>query len=161
MSLTPDQLITGLRLEPHPEGGWYRELHRADGLVQRSGDGAQRAGLTVIAFLLIAGERSRWHRLRQSEEIWHHGGGAPLELHRLPPQGGEAQRLALGPLLQPGSAQQPLQIIPAGWWQAARSRGAWSLAYCSVGPGFDFADFVLMADLPLELRPRSADPDLL
>jgi predicted cupin superfamily sugar epimerase len=107
MSLTPDQLITGLRLDPHPEGGWHRELHRADGWVQRSGDGARRAALTVIAFLLSTGERSRWHRLWQSEEVLNHGGGAPFELHRLPPEGGEAQRLDLGPLLQPGSPQQP------------------------------------------------------
>lgn len=91
-------VVTALDLQPHPEGGWYRELHRADGSVQRCGDGEQRAGVTLIAYLLQGGERSRWHRVRGSDEIWLHAAGAPLDLWSLPPQGGEPQRLGLGSL---------------------------------------------------------------
>jgi predicted cupin superfamily sugar epimerase len=170
MSSTPDALIARLQLQPHPEGGWYRELHRSDGQVHRADDGRRRAGLTVIAFLLTEGQRSRWHRVVGSDEVWHHAGGDPLDLWRLPPRGGDPERLRLGPLAagedpaapDPRQAPQgPLEVVPAGWWQAARSRGRWSLLHCCVGPGFDFEDFQLMADLPPADRPAGADPALL
>lgn len=161
MPESPEALIGTLGLEPHPEGGWYRELHRSGISVRRSADGEPREGLTVIVFLLQAGETSRWHRVRQADEVWHHGGGAPLQLWSLPPTGGVAEELHLGPLTVEVPGQQPLQVIPADWWQAARSRGAWSLSYCSVGPGFAFADFEMLASLPEELRPPGALVDLL
>lgn len=151
-------LIEQLGLAPHPEGGWYRELHRSEGRVRRNADGVERCGLTVIAFLLAEGETSHWHRVHGTDEIWQHGGGAPLDLFRLPPGGGTSESLTLAPLGDDGS---PLHVIPAGWWQAARSRGPWSLAWCSVGPGFDFSDFQLMHDLAPADHPAGADPGLL
>lgn len=51
----------------------------------------------------------------------------------------------------------PLHAIAAGCWQAARSTGAFTLVGCSVAPGFDFEDFMLLADLPqaaAQLRAR-------
>jgi predicted cupin superfamily sugar epimerase len=160
--------IDQLALAPHPEGGWYRELHRSTEGVHRDGDAAPRCGLTLIAYLLEAGARSRWHRVRGSDEIWQHGAGAPLELWRLPPDGGEAQRLILGPwsggmaAAAPGEREsadpQPVRVIAADWWQAARSLGAWSLVTCCVGPGFDFADFELLRDRPLASPLPGADP---
>ncbi|WP_311134704.1 cupin domain-containing protein [Synechococcus sp. CS-1328] len=161
MASDPARLIRQLELQPHPEGGWYRELHRSAVGVVRQDDGQPRAGLTLIAFLLQAGESSRWHRVRQADELWYHGGGAPLDLLRLPPQGGSTEHLRLGRLDAADPQQQPVQLIPADWWQAARSMGDWSLSYCSVGPGFDFADFNLLADLPLAERPDGADPALI
>jgi len=171
MGPSPEALIARLDLQPHPEGGWYRELHRAAGRVRRVEDGSDRAGLTLIAFLLTEGQRSRWHRVAGADEIWHHTAGDPLDLWRLPPDGGAAERLVLGPLrpdppqpvpTQPVSPQPlPVQVVPAGWWQAARSRGRWSLLHCCVGPGFDFEDFRLMVDLDPADRPAGADPALL
>lgn len=157
MAHSAETLIAWLGLEPHPEGGWYRELHRSAGRVRRSGDGGERAAVTLIAFLLRRGEISRWHRVVAADELWHHGGGAPLDMWRLPPEGGTAEKLELGPLDDPtagatGTAM-PVQVIPAGWWQAARSRGAWSLMHCSVAPGFDFVDFNLLAELPTADHP--------
>lgn len=80
-------------------------------------------------------------------------GGDPLELLTLPPAGGEAQRQRLGPAER---GLTPVAVVEANWWQAARSTGAWSLVSCCVGPGFDFADFKLLRDLPAHQRPLGA-----
>jgi predicted cupin superfamily sugar epimerase len=140
--------IEWLRLEPHPEGGWYREWHRSSLGVRRDADGASRSGLTLIAYLLEAGAISRWHRVRGGDEIWQYGAGASLRLWRLPPGGGEAEALILGPWQIGASDQAPAHVIPAGCWQAAHSLGPWSLVTCCVGPGFDFADFDLLREQP-------------
>ena len=191
-------LIARLGLQPHPEGGWFRELYRAEGAVQRQWDGQQRSGLTLIVYLLQRGERSRWHRVRGSDEIWLHAGGAPLDLWALPPEGGQARLLGLGslteegpggggatggtggPIAEPrpeaaggsaangeekgtgnGDGDQPSRVIQADWWQAARSRGDWSLVHCAVGPGFAFEDFEILALQPAAQRPPGAREDLL
>lgn len=159
-----EELIRRYALEPHREGGWYREIHRSAACVSRE-DGERRSGLTAILFLLPAEEISRWHRVNGADESWHHAGGAPLELLRLPPEGGVAQRLRLA-APDPEQAvaaegldegrDEPLAVVPAGWWQAARSLGAWSLVSCCVGPGFDFADFTLLRDLHPTHHPGGA-----
>ncbi len=140
--------IEQLRLEPHPEGGWYREWHRSSVGVRRDGDGASRCGLTLITYLLEAGAISRWHRVWGSDEIWQYAAGASLELWRLPPEGGQAEALLLGPWQLRPAEGRAAHVIPAGWWQAARSLGPWSLVTCCVGPGFDFADFDLLREQP-------------
>jgi predicted cupin superfamily sugar epimerase len=154
-------LIEALELAPHPEGGWFRELHRSAVAVQRDGDGSHRCGLTLIAYLLEAGAISRWHRVRGADEVWQHLAGAPLQLWRLPPDGGRSEILTLAPL----QLQQPTltasQVVAAGWWQAARSLGAWSLVSCCVGPGFDFADFELLRERAGGAALAGADPGLL
>ena len=157
-----------LRLQPHPEGGWYREVHRSAIDVQR-GDGQHRCALTLIWFLLGAREISRWHRVIGADETWHHAGGDPLELWILPPAGGVAQRLLLGPLgssptptdSDPNDHAQPVHVVPAGWWQAARCPGAWTLVTCCVAPGFDFQDFQLLRQQPASDHPPGALSDLL
>lgn len=163
--MSVEALIRHYRLEPHPEGGWYRELHRSREPVSRS-DGERRPGLTTILFLLPRGEISRWHRVCRADESWHHAGGAPLELLCLPPDGGALQRQRLSALAPPPQdlpepMATPVAIVPAGWWQAARSLGAWSLVSCCVGPGFDFADFTLLRDLPARQHPAGALADFL
>ena len=74
------ELILELGLARHPEGGWYREVHRSTVDVHREPDGAQRSALTTIFFLLAAGEVSRWHRVAGGDEAWHFYEGEPLEL---------------------------------------------------------------------------------
>jgi predicted cupin superfamily sugar epimerase len=98
--------------------------------------------LTTIDFLLPAGAVSRWHRVR-SDEVWSFHEGAPLELWRVSPEHPRLECLRLGPRA-PGQA--PVHVVPANEWQAARSTGAYTLVNCTVGPGFDFADFELLAD---------------
>jgi uncharacterized protein len=137
-----EELIRSLALVPHPEGGYYREIWRGDLGVEPSDGRGARAALTAIYFLLPAGAISRWHRVR-SDEIWHHYEGAPLELLLIPPHEHRIERLRLGPL---GPEQVPVRCVPASWWQAARSLGAYTLVGCTVGPGFEFSDFELLAD---------------
>ena len=158
-------LIERFDLVPHPEGGWYRELHRSHQVVVRT-NGQQRSALTTILFLLEAGAVSRWHRVSGADESWHFAAGDPLELLVLPAAGGRIQRHGLGAIsaapLQTGPDArelEPLVVVPADSWQAARSLGAWSLVSCCVGPGFDFADFTLLRDLPPEEHPPGAMPE--
>ena len=153
---TVDALIDRYQLQPHPEGGWYRELHRSPLAVQRA-DGEGRSALTLILFLLPGGAVSRWHRVAAADESWHFIGGDPLELLQLPPEGGPPECCRLGFALEDPSLL-PVAVVPAGCWQAARSLGAWSLVSCCVGPGFSFADFSLLADHDPATHPAGALP---
>lgn len=128
--MSAGEIIQKLELVPHPEGGWYRQTW-AGPIV---GD---RASGTAILFLLKAGERSHWHRV-DADEIWLWHAGAPLVLSL-----GEdsASDVRLGPDVLEGDLVQA--VVPAGWWQAARSTGEWTLVSCTVSPGFRFEGFEL------------------
>jgi predicted cupin superfamily sugar epimerase len=135
-SLTAADVIGMLELKPHPEGGHFRETFRdASG---REG----RAASTAIYFLLVAGEISRWHRI-DAVEVWHWYAGAPLELSLAPPAS-PAETVRLGQDLQAG--ERPQAIVPARYWQSARSLGDWTLVGCTVAPGFVFERFELAPD---------------
>jgi predicted cupin superfamily sugar epimerase len=129
--LTAAEVIALLGLEPHPEGGAYRETFRDPAGHE------DRAHSTAIYYLLAAGERSHWHRV-DTVEIWHWYAGAPLSL-AVSPDGISRETLRLGPNLKAG--ERPQRVVPAGWWQAAESLGAWTLVGCTVAPGFSFAGF--------------------
>ena len=133
MSPTAADIIHGLGLEPHPEGGHFRETHRS-----AAGPG-ERAAVTSIYFLLAAGERSRWHRI-DTTEIWHYHAGAALRLDIA-----EADAAPTGHILGPdlSGGQRPQAVVPPGAWQAAESLGNWTLVGCTVAPGFQFEGFVM------------------
>ena len=143
MSHRAAELAKELGLAPHPEGGLYREVYRSGSPVQSADGRGARPAITGIYFLLPAGAISRWHRV-QSDELWHFYEGASLELLVGTPSGDRIERHLLGAC---SDTQQPMLAVRAGWWQAARSTGAYTLVGCTVGPGFDFADFVLAADI--------------
>jgi predicted cupin superfamily sugar epimerase len=138
------QLIDSLRLQPHPEGGYFREIHRSFTRVRLDDGRGERAAVTSIYFLLVAGQHSRWHRVR-SDELWHFYEGDALDLLLAPPAITRVDALVVSPFDGPG---QPIQIAPADWWQAARSRGAYSLVGCTVAPGFEYTDFTFLRDDP-------------
>jgi len=138
--LTATDVIRLLDLKPHPEGGHFRESFRD----RRSTDG-QRAASTAIYFLLARGERSHWHRV-DAAEVWHFYLGAPLALEIA--GAGRRERITLGPDVAAG--QRPQAVVPAHAWQAAESLGDWTLAGCTVAPGFEFAGF--------ELAPKGWEP---
>ncbi len=149
------ELLNILGMRPHPEGGHYVELFRSASRVQALDRNVERGALTTIYFLLVAGELSRWHRV-MSDEVWHYHEGDAIELLLFDDQG--LRRLRLGSV---GSETRPSVVVPAGTWQAARTTGAYTLVGCTVGPGFDFADFSLVADLPdTAARIAKAGPDL-
>jgi predicted cupin superfamily sugar epimerase len=131
--VTADEIIQRLGLEPHPEGGHYRQVFRAPD--------AGRGASTAIYFLLKSGERSHWHRV-DADEVWHHYAGAPLELS-LSDDGHKVRHLRVGTDF--GIGEMPQAVVPRHVWQAARSLGAWTLVGCTVAPGFRFEGFELAA----------------
>ncbi len=140
LSLPARALIRRLRLKPHPEGGYYREIHRAGETVKTArGD---RSALTTIYFLLARGQKSVFHRVL-SDEAWHWYGGAPLRILHVDADLKLRKSVVLGPSAK-GSVQA--YVIPRKDWQAAESLGDYTLVGCSVGPGFDFQDFTMMRD---------------
>jgi uncharacterized protein len=126
------QIIEILELEPHPEGGYFRETFRDAEKI----DGKNAS--TAIYYLLAEGEHSHWHRI-DAAEIWHFYAGAPLKLQIADMQGNAKQSILLGTEINRG--QFPQYVIPANWWQSAHSCGAWTLVGCTVAPGFDFSGF--------------------
>lgn len=137
------EVIRLLELAPHPEGGHFREIFRD----QRQGESG-RAASTAIYFLLAAGERSHWHRI-DAAEVWHFYAGAPLALEIARGEKDAIERLVLGNALAAG--ERPQIAVPARAWQAAASLGEWTLAGCTVAPGFEFSGFELA---PKDWRPR-------
>lgn len=143
-------MIVQLQLQPHPEGGHYRETYRAPELVPTPR--GPRAASTAILFLLGAGEHSCWHRIA-ADELWHHHGGGTLVIHELAPSG-QMRSTHLGLNLSTGA--QPQHAVPAGTWFAAEPLpgSSWSLVGCTVAPGFDFADFELARPEQLQAHAR-------
>lgn len=130
-------LIDSLALQPHPEGGWYRQTWRGD-----ASDGAPRGSGTSILFLLEEGQRSHWHRVDASE-LWIFQAGAPLLLSTAQGERGEAGvvRTRLG--CDPEAGESPQHLVQPFEWQAAHATDGWSLVTCVVVPGFTFDGFEL------------------
>ncbi|WP_175941311.1 cupin domain-containing protein [Caballeronia sp. BCC1704] len=135
-------LITRLGLQPHPEGGYFRETYRAEQRVTRDGASETRSASTAIYYLLCEGAHSAWHRIR-SDEVWHFHAGDPLLVHVLDAHGALATH-RLGDMTQ--HADTVFQaVVQAGNWFAAEcsiASGA-SLVGCTVAPGFEFSEFEL------------------
>ncbi|MFU8804734.1 MAG: cupin domain-containing protein [Bradymonadaceae bacterium] len=143
MAKGQEELIERLGLEPHPEGGFFREMWRssqvltAEALPPQYG-GWRNAG-TSILYLLPSGQQSAWHRVR-SDELWLFQGGDPLELAMCIDREESETSVIIGP--EEGHLYQ--SAVPGGWWQMARpveGKSGYSLVACVVVPGFDFRDF--------------------
>ena len=138
-------LVSQLQLQPHPEGGFYRETYRSPISVPVSGimpdESVRRSLSTAILFLITSGNFSAFHRIK-SDECWHFYRGRPLCIHQLSPEG-DYKRILLGNL---ESSEQVCQyVVPAGYWFASETwePNSYALVGCTVAPGFDFADFEL------------------
>ncbi|RWC61579.1 cupin domain-containing protein [Mesorhizobium sp.] len=131
------EIIATLGLKPHPEGGWYAQTFRDSA-------GGPRGHSTAIYFLLEQHQVSAWHRVKDAAEVWHFHAGAPLALTMWEEDGPKVDQVieqVLGIDLAAG--ERPQIVVPAGWWQSARSLGEWTLVGCTVAPGFEFAAFEL------------------
>jgi uncharacterized protein len=134
-------LAEQLDLQPHPEGGWFRETWRSPVTFSPAGYQGARSVATAIYYLLHPGEESRWHVVR-SDELWFWHGGGPLTMRlggaAAEPEGGDP--VVLGGDLDDG--HRPQILVPGGVWQCAAPAGQEAaLVSCVVAPGFDFADF--------------------
>lgn len=134
-----------LRLKPHPEGGFYRETYRSEGVIPQGELGRSFSGdrnyCTGIYFLLTRESFPAFHRIRQ-DELWHFYAGDPLEVHVINKQG-EYTCHEIGADIT--AKREPQLTVPAGCWFASgvKPGGKFSLAGCTVAPGFDFSDFEL------------------
>jgi predicted cupin superfamily sugar epimerase len=133
----PKDLIEKLKLQPHPEGGWYAETHRD------APEGGGRGSVTQIFYLLEKGQRSAWHRVTDATEIWHHYAGGPLEL-LVSPDGRSVDCHVLGGDLMNGEASNA--VVPPNCWQSAAPLEDWVLCGCSVAPAFEFSSFEMAPD---------------
>jgi predicted cupin superfamily sugar epimerase len=127
-------LIGALDLQPHPEGGWFRETWRAEA------PAGERAAGTAILFLLEAGQRSHWHKV-DATELWLFHAGSSLRLDTAASDAGPIISARLGTDI--AADEQPQIRIAPGEWQSAEADRGWTLVSCLVSPGFEFAGFRL------------------
>ena len=139
----PHSLVEQLQLQAHPEGGYFRETYRSQQVVHTSGQ--TRNAVTLIYYLLEQGQFSAWHRVLH-DEVWHFYQGDDLELLCMSPDLHNVQRIILG------KQSERHAVIPAHYWQAARPLGEYTLVGCTVSPGFDFADFLLLREHPIQKK---------
>lgn len=146
-----NQWIAHLQLQPHPEGGFYKETYRAEGFMQVGTEAvAIRNYSTAIYFLLQDDNFSAFHRIA-SDEVWHYYGGGILELFEVDGYG-ILRRTLIGNQINEGAV--PQHVVPAGHWFASRVLGAqgYVLTGCTVSPGFDFQDFEMAGRQALTLQ---------
>ena len=136
--MTSQELIERLELQPHPEGGFFKETYRAADVVEYNG--ATRAASTAIYYLLNDGAVSHLHRI-DADEVWHAYAGSGLRVHIFDHDG--YRFLDIGSDLKAG--QCPQGVVPAGAWFGAEllNPDDFALVGCTVAPGFEFAHFEL------------------
>ncbi len=137
-----EELIGQLQLGPHPEGGWFKRAFTSPLTVQPPDGRGLRPALTMIYYLLAAGQHARWHRVR-SEETWALLEGGPLVVWTFD---ATARNIAEHRLEIGAQATPQTFVVPAQCWQASECLGAYALMACSVVPGFDWADHAWLSD---------------
>ena len=133
--------VKKLELEPHPEGGYYKETYRSSISSSFDNFGGSRNASTAIYFMLTKGNFSAFHRIR-SDEMWHFYDGEPVSIFVINDQG-ILKEIRLG--LNIANGELPQALVPAGCWFASAvvAEGDYALVGCTVSPGFDFKDFEL------------------
>jgi uncharacterized protein len=140
-----EQIVKALDLEPHPEGGFFKETYRSTGMINQENLGNQYQGdrnySTGIYFLLTSENFSAFHRIKQ-DEMWHFYDGSPICIHSISPEGVYNKTL-LGRNI--ASGEKPQFVVKGGDWFAASvpDENTYSLVGCTVAPGFNFMDFEL------------------
>ena len=146
--------VAKLKLQPHPEGGYYKEVYRSDKQVARPSSPELKQACTSIYYLLEGADYSGFHRL-QSDELWYFHQGSPLHIHLINEQG----NYIVHELSDTETGSFSI-IIKAGEWFASQipAKSGYVLASCAVAPGFDFAEFEMAEKQQLQaLYPQHAD----
>lgn len=132
---TAKEWIKRLNLQPHPEGGFYRQTDLSDNTYHNSG--REFPLYTNIYFLLTKESPSHFHQIA-SDELWFYHGGNPLTVHSIL-LNGFYEETVLG--LEEN--QHPHHTVTAGTIFGSTVEEGFALVSCTVVPGFDFADFKL------------------
>lgn len=156
MSTQSKSIVEILKLESHPEGGYFRETYRSNEVADKDSLPARFTGSrnfsTGIYFLLEGSQTSKFHKIK-SDEMWHHYSGCTILIHVID-ESGKYSVIRLGKDLE--KAEQPQAVVPAGMWFGAslEDKSSFALAGCTVSPGFDFLDFELAErELLLDMYP--------
>lgn len=137
--------IHKLEMAKHPEGGWFKEVYRADEEMKKEHLHERYSGArnhsTSIYFLLISNTFSAFHRIK-SDELWHFYTGSPVTVYMIDERGNYSE-ITLGQDVEKGEVFQC--VIPKGVWFGAmvNEPDSFSLVGCTVSPGFHFDDFEL------------------
>lgn len=149
MNAIEQEIIERLQLQPHREGGYFRETYRSDILLSARNlpetFGGRRTLATSIIFFLPQGAFSIFHRLKQ-DEIWNFHAGSPISIHAIAPNG-TYKYIELGDGIKDKGV--PQVIIPAGTFFAAEATQGYGLLGCIAAPGFDYADLDMPASSQL------------
>ena len=143
--MTAQQIVKKFNLTEHPEGGFYKETYRSNGIIKNEQLSSNFIGdrnySTCIYFLLTSEKFSAFHKINQ-DEIWHFYKGSTLKLHMISPEGSYSFVL-IGNNIE--NDELPQFVVPAGYWFAAEvsKKNSYAFTGCTVAPGFDFKDFVL------------------
>lgn len=153
-------LVEKFNLEPHPEGGYFKETYRSAGTITNDSlpknYKGERNYSTCIYFLLTSETFSAFHKIKQ-DEIWHFYAGSPLKLFMISDQGDYLEQI-IGNDFKSGQLSQ--YVVPGGYWFAAKTiaSNSYSFVGCTVSPGFDFEDFELADQRDLMNRfPKHAE----
>lgn len=139
------KIVNQLDLQPHPEGGYYKETYRSLGSIPKNNLSNEFSGdrnySTAIYFLLTSTTFSAFHKINQ-DEFWHFYKGETIQLHLISPDG-IYSTILIGNNFEKGEV--PQFVVPALYWFAAEvlKDDSYALIGCTVAPGFDFDDFVL------------------
>lgn len=122
--------IEKLGLEPHPEGGFFKQVY--------GNDATETKAVSTIYYMLTDSHISAFHRLHDMTEIWYYHAGERLNLYVINKDG----ELVVHHLFANNEMQV---VIEPGQWFAAEipTRHGFCLVGCSVTPAFTYEKFEL------------------
>ncbi len=147
MTKPAEYWVEKLRMEKHPEGGWFKEVYRSGEIIPHETLPPTFSGprnfSTSIFFLLKGEQFSGFHKIL-SDELWHFYSGSSLNIYQIDREG-YLKEHHLG--LNMDAGEQPQLVIDKETWFASRLKEPltdnYALVGCTVSPGFDFNDFEL------------------